>query len=101
MDLRQQASHGGVVPRAVIEFINPALEVNAGIWFLFAGATAFLGLRLWSKAARKHGFWYDDYILIACWVSATPSPTPPPYSQVRFAPTYPEPATDVESRSSC
>lgn len=63
------------IPRSHIkgdthDYISPIPEIYAGIWTLFAGATVFLGLRLWCKVSRKHatGMWYDDYILIASWV---------------------------------
>lgn len=29
----------------------------------------FLGLRLYCKVIRRRGFWWDDYVLIAAWVS--------------------------------
>lgn len=63
-----------VVARTTLDFIDPAALVNGGIWSLFAATTAFLGMRLWCKIHRKHGLWYDDYILIACWVSARSPP---------------------------
>lgn len=74
MDIQREIEVA-VVARATtgIEFYNPSLMVNAGIWSLFAGATAFLGLRLWCKIDKRHGLWYDDYILIASWVSARSS----------------------------
>lgn len=50
-------------------FVNPYTELNIGLWALFAGASAFLGARLWVKITRRHGMWYDDYILIVTWVS--------------------------------
>ncbi|KAK1848118.1 hypothetical protein CCHR01_09234 [Colletotrichum chrysophilum] len=48
-------------------FVNPFVELNAGLWSLFAGATVFLALRLWCKVTRRHGLWYDDYILVVTW----------------------------------
>ncbi|KAI1855683.1 hypothetical protein JX265_006087 [Neoarthrinium moseri] len=51
----------------VFTYISPWNELNAGLWSLFAGATVFLGLRLWCKIDRRHGLWYDDYILIVSW----------------------------------
>ncbi|KAF6826622.1 hypothetical protein CPLU01_09573 [Colletotrichum plurivorum] len=48
-------------------FVNPFVELNAGLWSLFAGATVFLALRLWCKVTRRHGLWYDDYILVVSW----------------------------------
>ena len=50
-------------------FVDPSLEMNLGLWFLFAGATIFLALRLYCKAIRRNPLWYDDYILLASWVS--------------------------------
>ncbi|KAM5344319.1 hypothetical protein ACJ41O_012856 [Fusarium nematophilum] len=49
-------------------FVNPYTELNVGLWSLFVGATVFLFLRLWVKITRRHGMWYDDYILIASWI---------------------------------
>lgn len=57
------------VERSTINFVNPQAEVNGGIWTLFVGTTAFLGLRLWCKLDRRTGLWWDDHILIAAWVS--------------------------------
>lgn len=59
--LNDHAAHG---------YVDPAKELNAGLWTLFAGASAFLALRVWIKITRRHGLWYDDYILILSWVSA-------------------------------
>jgi len=52
-----------------VVYISPEKEVNIGLWILFAGATIFLGLRLWCKFTRRTGLWYDDYILMLSWVS--------------------------------
>lgn len=57
-----------VTTREVHSFVNPYKEMNAGLWSLFAGATVFLGLRVWVKITRRHGLWYDDYILLVSWV---------------------------------
>ncbi|GIZ38005.1 hypothetical protein CKM354_000143200 [Cercospora kikuchii] len=54
-----------------IDYIHPEKELYAGIWTLYAGATAFLAARLWVKTTRRHGLWYDDYILIVCWIILT------------------------------
>ncbi|KAK2063183.1 hypothetical protein LY76DRAFT_680909 [Colletotrichum caudatum] len=53
--------------KEVHPFVNPFVQLNVGLWSLFAGATIFLALRLWCKITRRHGLWYDDYILVACW----------------------------------
>ncbi|KAI0127545.1 hypothetical protein BJ170DRAFT_376870 [Xylariales sp. AK1849] len=55
--------------RAVHHFVSPVVAVNVGLWMLFAGASAFLGFRLWLKMTRRHGLWWDDYILIVCWLN--------------------------------
>ena len=55
--------------KEVHAFVNPYTELNVGLWLLFIGATAFLGLRVWVKVNWRHGLWYDDWILIISWVS--------------------------------
>ncbi|KAL5373774.1 hypothetical protein DPSP01_012466 [Paraphaeosphaeria sporulosa] len=64
MWLRPRASDGA---DSITNYVNPEKELNAGLWSLFAGATVFLGLRLYCKITRRHGLWYDDYILILAW----------------------------------
>jgi hypothetical protein len=49
-------------------YVDPSVELNTGLWTLFAGATAFLALRIWIKITRRHGLWYDDHILLVTWV---------------------------------
>jgi hypothetical protein len=51
-----------------IVYISPERELNTGLWCLFGGATILLALRVWVKVTRRHGLWWDDYILIASWV---------------------------------
>ncbi|KAJ4393055.1 hypothetical protein N0V93_002262 [Gnomoniopsis smithogilvyi] len=68
MDLHNTLMGAAVARDTTREFIDPTARVNAGIWTLFFTATMFLGLRLWCKIDRKHGLWWDDYILIASWV---------------------------------
>ncbi|KAH7370112.1 hypothetical protein BKA65DRAFT_386693 [Rhexocercosporidium sp. MPI-PUGE-AT-0058] len=56
-------------PRAKdVDYVSPVKEVNFGLWSLFAGATVFLGLRLYCKLSRRTGLWYDDYVLVLSWV---------------------------------
>lgn len=50
-------------------FVNPYKELNIGLWSLFAGASIFLALRIWVKLKWRYGLWYDDYMLLLCWVS--------------------------------
>lgn len=56
-------------PRKEHHYYDPASELYAGLWSLFAAATVFLALRVWVKINRRHGLWYDDYLLILSWVS--------------------------------
>lgn len=51
------------------DYVNPQVQLNAGIWSLYVGATAFLIARLYSKRTRRHRLWYDDYILLFAWVN--------------------------------
>ncbi|GAP84920.1 putative integral membrane protein [Rosellinia necatrix] len=43
--------------------------LNAVNWTLTALAAVFLGLRVYCKLSRGRGLWWDDYILIAAFVS--------------------------------
>lgn len=54
-----------------VEYYNPAGQIYAGLWTLFAGASGFLALRLWCKLTRRHGLWYDDYVLLTAYVSTS------------------------------
>ena len=54
-------------------YVNPEVPLNLGIWFLYAGATFFLALRVWIKLTRRHGMWWDDWILVVTWVGTIPS----------------------------
>ena len=63
------SSGGASTPKEVIPFVSPFAELNAGLWLLFAGATFFLGLRLWCKVTRRQALWSDDHILLFSWVS--------------------------------
>ncbi|RDW56575.1 hypothetical protein BP6252_14080 [Coleophoma cylindrospora] len=54
-----------VSPRkAKVNYINPATEIYAGLWILFAGAAVFVTLRIWTKCMRGNNLWYDDYVLV-------------------------------------
>lgn len=52
-------------------FVSPYAELNAGLWSLYTGATIFFVLRLWVKVTKRHGLWYDDYILLVSWIILT------------------------------
>ncbi|CAN8098559.1 unnamed protein product [Discula destructiva] len=47
-----------------VVYYNPAGEIYTGLWILLVSATVFLGLRLWVKLTRRHGLWFDDYVLL-------------------------------------
>ncbi|CAO2651838.1 Nn.00g001210.m01.CDS01 [Neocucurbitaria sp. VM-36] len=49
-------------------YVDPSLQLNAGLWTLFAGASVFLALRVWIKTTRGHGLWWDDHILLVSWM---------------------------------
>ncbi|KAG8159328.1 hypothetical protein KVR01_010989 [Diaporthe batatas] len=55
-------------PRKDHYYYDPAVELYAGLWCLFSAATAFLGLRVWVKFQRRHGLWWDDYLLMLSWL---------------------------------
>lgn len=58
-------------PRAAeVDYVSPEKVVDIGLWVLFAGAATFVSLRIWSKFLRRHGLWYDDYVLILSLVSS-------------------------------
>ena len=40
------------------------------IWVLGGLSTALLGSRLFSKIWRRRTLWWDDYVLMAAWVSS-------------------------------
>ncbi|KAF1927660.1 uncharacterized protein M421DRAFT_64860 [Didymella exigua CBS 183.55] len=49
-------------------YVNPEVPLNIGLWSLYAGATFFLALRVWIKVTRRHGLWWDDWILLVTWI---------------------------------
>jgi hypothetical protein len=46
------------------------------VWALAALSTLLLGLRVYCKLSRCRRLWWDDYVLIAAWVSAYDSHSP-------------------------
>ncbi|KAF2126769.1 hypothetical protein P153DRAFT_388091 [Dothidotthia symphoricarpi CBS 119687] len=64
-------SHGIQTREDAHVYVDPSIPLNVGLWTLYAGATAFLGLRVWIKITRRHGLWYDDWILIVSWIILT------------------------------
>ena len=50
------------------------------IWVLGGLSTVLLGLRIFSKLWRRRPLWWDDYVLIAAWVSLRPLPAFPLFS---------------------
>ena len=65
--------HGGcdgvyqIQPGAPVPDQGP--QTAASVWVLLALATIFLALRIYSKFRKSRGLWWDDWILIASWVS--------------------------------
>ena len=54
-------------------------QLNLVFWLLTGLSFVFLVLRLFCKFKRGRNLWWDDYLLIASWVSL-PSPEPMPPS---------------------
>ncbi|KAJ9136866.1 Integral membrane protein [Pleurostoma richardsiae] len=48
---------------------NYGPQLNFTIWLLTALSALFLGLRVYCKFFRHRGLWWDDYVLIASWVT--------------------------------
>jgi hypothetical protein len=48
---------------------NYGPQINFTIWLLTALSATFLALRVYCKFLRHRGLWWDDYLLIASWVS--------------------------------
>jgi hypothetical protein len=52
-----------------ISTMNLGPHINFTIWLLTALSAVFLALRVYCKFLRHRGLWWDDYVLIASWVS--------------------------------
>ena len=50
---------------------NAGPRLLSSIWPLLGLAALFLGLRIYCKVSRHNRLWWDDYVLIASWVSCT------------------------------
>lgn len=46
-----------------------SMQLLATIWFLTAMSALFMSLRIYAKVWRKRPLWWDDWVLIAGWVS--------------------------------
>ncbi|KAK1750072.1 hypothetical protein QBC47DRAFT_439169 [Echria macrotheca] len=44
-------------------------QLNGTVWFLTTIAAFFVGLRIYAKLWRQRRLWWDDYFLIAGWIS--------------------------------
>ncbi len=44
-------------------------QINLTLWSLGSVAAIWLAVRVYCKFARRRGLWWDDYVLIASWVS--------------------------------
>lgn len=49
-------------------------QIDVIVWILVALSGIILALRLYCKYLKHRGLWWDDNILIVCWVSP---PRPP------------------------
>lgn len=52
-------------------------RLNIVIWVLASLSTIFLSLRLYVKVFRVRKLWWDDYFLVASFVSLTGRTSPP------------------------
>lgn len=43
--------------------------INAIGWLLLSLAGIVVGARIWAKISARKGLWWDDYIVVAAWVS--------------------------------
>ncbi|SPO01697.1 uncharacterized protein DNG_04370 [Cephalotrichum gorgonifer] len=68
---RQDAQTPGVV--TVMTIVDHGPRFITTTWSLTALAAFFLGLRIFSKAWRKKQIWWDDYVLIASWITLATS----------------------------
>lgn len=68
---------GTLLPRQDAPVVMPTFDkdpgplVNASIWTMTAIGTAFLAARVYCKTIRTTNMWWDDYLLIAGWVSSS------------------------------
>ena len=51
---------------------NLGPQTNGIFWFLVVLSLTFLMLRLYCKFKLGQGLWWDDWILVASWVSSVP-----------------------------
>jgi len=54
---------------AALPHDNDGPKLNAVIWTLTGVSAVFLALRLYCKTSRAKGMWWDDWVLLAAWVS--------------------------------
>ncbi|KAK3995538.1 96ca82bc-67f3-4b3a-ab36-ffe7d8f40fbe [Cladorrhinum sp. PSN332] len=74
------AAVGGILPRQSdtelatdntddLPHVDLGPELNTIFWLLTSLAFAFLALRVYCKFLRGRRLWWDDYVLIAAWIS--------------------------------
>lgn len=56
-----------VIPPQAQDNYGP--QINLTLWSLSGVAAIWLAVRIYCKFARRRGLWWDDYFLIASWVS--------------------------------
>ncbi|KAK1756994.1 hypothetical protein QBC47DRAFT_451496 [Echria macrotheca] len=54
---------------AALPHDNAGPRVNAVVWSLTTISGLFLALRMYCKAWRSKGTWWDDWVLIAAWIA--------------------------------
>jgi hypothetical protein len=64
----------GVPSTADLPHDSAGERLNVSVWCLFSAATVFLLLRVYCRFLGRRNLWWDDWILIAGWVSFAFSP---------------------------
>jgi predicted membrane-bound dolichyl-phosphate-mannose-protein mannosyltransferase len=55
---------------AALPHDNAGPKLTALIWTMNAAAAVFIALRMYCKTSRGKHLWWDDYILLASWVTS-------------------------------
>ncbi|KAL1873597.1 hypothetical protein VTK73DRAFT_839 [Phialemonium thermophilum] len=63
------SSMSAATPPRFVDNDDYGPQINFTLWFLAALSSLFLALRLYCKAWRHRGLWWDDHVLTAAWVS--------------------------------
>lgn len=63
--------------------------INAIGWLLLSLSGIVVGARIWAKVSARKGLWWDDYIVLAAWVSMSPSHNSAAAARAMTAGAYP------------